>query len=156
MTELFCSKLEIQFMKKNDIKNPIKATLISSLVAPLPFIATLLAEPTLRDSFQLFLVFLLLSMLFALPFTFTTNFVLVLPIALLLRRINSLSSIYLCLWCSLIAFPAFALYMRILNRGSLTIEFNFSTITLTTLCGLCSGIVFCRIAKIRLKPLHLT
>lgn len=151
-------------MKKNDIQHQaslIKPTLISSLVAPLPFVATVLANFILMADFQLteyiqtFLGFPLLIMLFALPFTFTINFVLVLPLALLLRRINSLSSIYLCLWCSLIAFPAFAIYMRILNGGS-TKEFDFLAITLTTLCGLCSGIVFCRIAKIRLKPHDLT
>lgn len=151
-------------MKKNDIQHHgslIKATLISSLVAPFPFVATVLANFILMADFQLteyiqtFLGFPLLIMLFALPFTFTINFVLVLPMALLLRRIHSLSSIYLCLWCSLIAFPAFATYMRILNGGS-TREFDFLTITLTTLCGLCSGIVFCRIAKIRFRPHDLT
>ena len=151
-------------MKKNDIQHPeslIKATLISSLAAPLPFVVMILVDFILMDDFQLtefikiFLGFPLLIMLFALPFTFTINFILVLPMALLLRRINSLSSIYLCLWCSLIAFPAFAIYMRILNGGS-TSEFYFLTITLTTLCGLCSGVVFCRIAKIQLKPLYLT
>lgn len=93
-------------------------------------------------------------MLFALPFTCTINFVLVLPMVLLLNRINSLSAIYLCLWSSLIAFPAFAIYMKILNGGS-TREFDFLAITLSTLCGLCSGIVFCRIVKIRLKPHNL-
>ena len=148
-------------MKKNDIKNPIKATLISSLVAPLPFVVMILVNLISMENFQLFVFIQILGlvlaiMLFALPFTFTINFVLVLPIALLLRRINSLSSIYLCLWCSLIAFPAFSIYMRILNGESPSREFNFLIIFLTTLCGLCSGIVFCRIAKIQLKPLHLT
>ena len=150
-------------MKKNDIQHPgslIKATLISSLVAPLPFVATMLVNLILIESFQLSeliqaLGLLFAIMLFALPFTCSINFVLVLPMALLLSRINSLSAIYLCLWCSLIAFPAFALYMRILNGGS-TREFDFLAITLTTLCGLCSGIVFCRIAKIRLKSHDLT
>lgn len=150
-------------MKKNDIQHPgslIKATLISSLVAPLPFVATMLVNLILIESFQLSeliqaLGLLLAIMLFAVPFTCSINFVLVLPMALLLRKINSLSAIYLCLWCSLIAFPAFMIYMRILNGGS-TREFDFLAITLTTLCGLCSGIVFCRIAKIRLKPHDLT
>ncbi|MCO8088337.1 hypothetical protein [Acinetobacter indicus] len=143
-------------MKQNDIQRPgslIKATLISSLAAPLPFVVTILANLILSEDFQVpeltqLFGFLLIIMLFALPFTCTINFVLVLPIALLLSRINSLSAIYLCLWCSLIAFPAFAIYMRILNGGS-TREFDFLAIILTTLCGLCSGIVFCRIAKIR-------
>jgi len=74
-------------MKKNDIQHQaslIKATLISSLVAPLPFVATVLANFILMADFQLteyiqtFLGFPLLIMLFALPFTFTINFVLVL------------------------------------------------------------------------------
>lgn len=148
-------------MRKNDIQHQrslIKATLISSLVAPFPFIATVLTDFMLTGDFQptelieIFLSFPLLIMLFALPFTLTINFVLVLPMALLLHRISFLSSIYLCLWCSLIAFPAFAIYMKILNGGS-TKEFGFLIITLTTLCGLCSGIVFCRIAKIRITPM---
>ena len=146
-------------MKKNNIQHPeslIKATLVSSLVAPLPFVAMVLVNVIVMDDFQLFVFIQILGlvlaiMLFALPFTCAINFVLVLPIVLLLRRINSLSAIYLCLWCSLIAFPAFAIYMRILNGGS-TRALDFLTITLTTLCGLCSGIVFCRIAKIRLNP----
>ncbi|TCM67337.1 hypothetical protein EC844_109109 [Acinetobacter calcoaceticus] len=150
-------------MKKNDIQHPrslIKATLISSFVAPLPFVATVLANLIMMEDFQLpeliqTLGLLLAIMLFALPFTCTINFVLVLPMALLLSRINSLSAIYLCLWCSVIAFPAFAIYMTILNGGS-TREFDFLAITLATLCGLSSGIVFCRIAKIRLKPHDLT
>lgn len=151
-------------MKKNDIQHQgrlIKATLISSLIAPLPFVANFLINIILMEDFQLsesiqtLLAFPLLIMLFALPFTCTINFVLVLPMALLLRRINSLSVIYLYFWCSLIAFPAYAIYMSILNGGP-TQEFDFLVKTLTTLCGLCSGIVFCRIAKIRLKPHHLT
>lgn len=125
----------------------------------MPFVAMVLANLIQIENLQLSeliqaLGLLLAIMLFALPFTCTISFVLVLPMALLLSR-NSLSAIYLCLWCSLIAFPAFAIYMRILNSGS-TREFNFLVITLTTLCGLCSGIIFCRIAKIRLKPHDLT
>ena len=147
-------------MKKNDIKNPIKATLISSLVAPLPFVVMILVIFISMENFHLFefikmLGFGLVIIIFALPFTCTINFILVLPMAILLRRINSLSSIYLCLWCSLIAFPAFSMYMRILN-GSSTTKVEFLAVALTTLCGLCSGIVFCRIAKIPLKPIHLT
>lgn len=146
-------------MKKNDIQHPeslIKATLVSSLVAPLPFVVMILVNLIVMEDFQLsgliqILGLLLAIMLFALPFTCAINFVLVLPMALLLSRIKSLSAIYLCLLCSLIAFPAFAIYMRILNGGS-TRELDFLAITLTTLCGLCSGIVFCRIAKIRLNP----
>ena len=143
-------------MKKNGIKNPIKATLISSLIAPLPFLAAILANFILMEDFHLLefiqvLGFLLIIMIFALPFTCIINFVMVLPMALLLSRINSLSAIYLCLWCSLIAFPAFGMYMRMFNGGP-TREVDFLAITLTTLCGLCSGIAFCRIAKIRLKP----
>lgn len=148
-------------MKKNIQypKNLIKATLISSLVAPLPFVAMVLAKIILMENFPMSeliqtLGFFLIIMLFALPFTCTINFVLVLPMVLLLIRINSLSAIYLCLWSSLIAFPAFAIYMNILNGGS-TREFDFLAITLSTLCGLCSGIVFCRIVKIRLKPHNL-
>ena len=143
-------------MKKNDIKNPIKATLISSLVAPLPFVVMVLVNLISMENFQLSIFIQMLGivlaiMLFALPFTCIINFVLVLPMALLLSRINSLSAIYLCLWCSLIAFPAFGMYMRMFNGGP-TREVDFLAITLTTLCGLCSGIAFCRIAKIRLKP----
>lgn len=146
-------------MKKNDIQHPeslIKATLISSLVAPLPFVAMVLANLILMENFQLseliqILGLLLAIILFALPLTCTINFVLVLPMTLLLSRINSLYAIYLYLWCSLIAFPAFTIYMRIFN-GESTREFDFLTITLTTLCGLCSGIVFCRMAKIRFPP----
>lgn len=147
-------------MKKNDIKNPIKATLISSLAAPLPFLIMLLANFIWIEEFHLLdfiqiLGFLLIVMIFAFPFTCIINFVLVLPMAILLSRINSLYGIYLCLWCSLIAFPAFSIYMRILN-GDSTTKIEFLQIILTTICGLCSGIVFCRIAKIRLKPFHLT
>lgn len=142
-------------MKNNDIKNPIKATLISSLVAPLPFVVMVLVNLISMENFHLsvfiqMLGIVLAIMLFALPFTSIINFVLVLPMALLLSRINSLSAIYLCLWCSLIAFPAFSIYMRILN-GDSTTKIEFLAIILTTLCGLCSGIVFCRVAKIRLN-----
>lgn len=62
-------------MKKNDIQHPeslIKATLISSLVAPLPFVAMVLANLILMENFQLseliqILGLLLAIILFALP-----------------------------------------------------------------------------------------
>ena len=140
-------------MKKNNIKNPIKATIISSLVAPLPFIVKVfIADSILITELS---GYLLVIMVFALPFTLVINFVLVLPIALVLGRTNYLSSIYLCLWCSLIAYPAFTIYLGMLTSGLPTKVFDFPFIIPTTLCGLCSGIVFCRIAKIQLKPLHL-
>src|SRR5690554_6976909 len=72
-------------MKQNDIQRPgslIKATLISSLAAPLPFVVTILANLILSEDFQVpeltqLFGFLLIIMLFALPFTCTINFVLV-------------------------------------------------------------------------------
>ncbi|MEB3754232.1 hypothetical protein [Acinetobacter sp. MD2(2019)] len=144
-------------MKNNEIQHQgslKKATLIASLIAPLPFIVEILVFVMMDFHLSTLVAMfgiLLGIILFAVPFTLTINFVLVLPMALLLRKINYLSSVYLCFWCSLIAFPAFAMYMRILNGESIR-NLDFLTITLTTLCGLCSGIVFCRIARIQLKP----
>lgn len=150
-------------MEKNNIQNQgnlIKATLVSSVVAPLPFIIATICIGSLGDFqltqfIQLLFSVSLLIMLFAVPFTLTINFLLVLPMALLLRKINFLSSIYLCFWCSLIAFPAFKIYMTIPNNGP-TQKADVLIIVLSTLCGLCSGIIFCRIAKIKMKPSHLT
>ena len=150
-------------MEKNNIQNQgnlIKAILVSSVVAPLPFIIATICIGSLGDFqltqfIQLLFSVSLLIMLFAVPFTLTINFLLVLPMALLLRKINFLSSIYLCFWCSLIAFPAFKIYMTIPNNGP-TQKADVLIIVLSTLCGLCSGIIFCRIAKIKMKPSHLT
>ncbi|MFC2249992.1 hypothetical protein ACETRX_10240 [Labrys portucalensis] len=88
-------------------------------------------------------------LMFGLPFTYAVTLILVMPVALWLRRKQSLSSARLCLWCILLGPITMYGYAWLLGgRPGELLEPE--GLLLSAAYGLASGIVFCLVSGIRL------
>lgn len=88
-------------------------------------------------------------LLFGLPFTYAVTLVLVVPMAVWLRRWQALSAVRLCSWCTLLGPTTMYAYAWLL-RGQPAKIIELDGILLSASYGLASGIVFCLASGIRL------
>lgn len=140
-------------MKKYEIQHREslkQSASISPLVIPLiigiVYGTVIVFQGDITGAFAMFF----LCLMFGLPLTYTITFALVLPMAIFLRKINSLTSLKLCLWCTLIGPVAFYLYIYLLNSEPERM-FDIYGIIFSLICGFISGGAFCVIARIRIS-----
>ncbi len=93
--------------------------------------------------------FLLLIILFGVPFTYLVTFVCVVPMALLLRARQALSTARLCLWCALLGPVTMYAYARFMNGQPDQVLKPFG-IAMGASYGLISGAAFCLASGVRL------
>ena len=135
-----------------------KGALISPLIVPLCMCIYLVAFFIgCTDEVSIAVFYDLRLPLFAIMciggfFTYSITFVLVVPMALWLRRKQALSSVRLCIWCAALGPVTLFLYARLLNGSSA--EIKYEEVLFGIGCGLCSGIVFCAASGVRLLARH--
>ena len=129
----------------------MRAALISPLVVPFAFSLIYSTTVTFIEgaSIEGFLGMFGIFLFFGLLLTYCVTFVLVLPMAIFLKKKNALSAVPLCLWCTLIGPVALYMYMSLLG-GSLESTPDATKLVLPMLFGLVSGASFCAIAGIGL------
>lgn len=124
--------------------------LISPWIIPLLLIALLAAAAALSEAPRWqFLQALSLVLLFGIPFTYAVTLALVLPMAIILRSRNALSTVTLCLWCAFLGPVTLQLYTSLL-LGRILLP-DWDAIPMPALYGLLSGLGFCLISGIRLR-----
>lgn len=87
--------------------------------------------------------------IFGVPFTYLVTFVLVVPMALLLRSWQALSAARLCLWCALVAPATMYVYASLL-KGQPEKILTVPGLAMGAGFGLISGIAFCVASRVRL------
>jgi len=90
-----------------------------------------------------------LIILFGVPFTYLVTFVCVVPVALLLRARQALSTARLCLWCALMGPVTMYAYARLMNGQPDKVLAPLG-IAMAASYGLISGAAFCWASGIRL------
>jgi hypothetical protein len=117
--------------------------LIGPLVVPLGMLPIMIigelstADPTGPHLAMIFVALLV----FALPFTYAVTWVLVVPVAIWLRRRQALSAFGLCAWCALIGPVTANVYLRALAGEIGSVE--SVTYLIWASFGLVSGAAFC-------------
>jgi hypothetical protein len=111
-----------------------------------------LVTSSFDDAVFISVLFMSGFILIGIPFTYLVTLGLVLPMALLLRRNNALSSTRLCVWYSILGPVTFFAYQSIFFEHPL-LFFNFfldfnSILTYSGL-GLTSGVAFCAVSGVR-------
>lgn len=138
-------------MAKHNLHSEVKllrAALISPLTVPL-FLGIGLATLALINQSNInyaFFVFIM-AQIIGLPFTYSITLILVLPLALILRRQNALYRMIIISFCALIAPPLLHIYRSVLT-GIAEPFFQPFWLILPMACGFVSGMVFCKIARI--------
>ena len=91
----------------------------------------------------------LMVILFGVPFTYLVTFLLVVPMALLLRALGVLSAAALCLWCTLLG-PTTMYAFAWLLKGQPEKVLELEGLAMGASYGLISGVAFCMASGVRL------